>query len=77
MLQRELLLITFVKLVDCIPTGEAKRARQRGRPKIYEDRLMVKALVIMIIRPELDSRNLGQSHMSKTVLRRSWSLSTR
>lgn len=50
MLQREPLLVTFVKLVDCIPTGEAKRPRQRGRPKVYEDRLIVKALVIMIIR---------------------------
>src|SRR5574341_984426 len=50
MLLREPLLVTFVKLVDRIPSVEAERPRRRGRPKVYEDRLMVKALVIMIIR---------------------------
>lgn len=50
MLLREPLLVTFVKLVDRIPTDEGEKARRRGRPKVYEDRLMVKALVIMIIR---------------------------
>jgi hypothetical protein len=47
---REPLLVTFVKLVDRIFTDEGERPRRRGRPKVYEDWLMVKALFIMIIR---------------------------
>jgi hypothetical protein len=50
MLLQEPLLVTLVKLVDRIPISEAKKPRGRGRPRVYEDRLMVKALVIMIIR---------------------------
>ncbi len=50
MLLREPLLVMLVKLVDRIPTVETERRRRRGRPKVYEDRLIVKALVIMIIR---------------------------
>lgn len=50
MLQREPLLVTLVKLVDHIPMPTPARKRGRGRPKVYADRLMVKALVIMVIR---------------------------
>lgn len=50
MLHREALLVTLVKLVDRIPLSEAPRTARRGRPKVYTDRLMVKALVIMVIR---------------------------
>ena len=48
MLHREPLLVTLVRLVDQIPMPE--EPRRRGRPKVYSDRLMVKALVIMVIR---------------------------
>lgn len=50
MLPRVPLLVMLVELVDRIPAGEAERPRRRGRPRVYEDRLIVKALVIMIIR---------------------------
>ncbi len=50
MLAREPLLVTLVKLVDRIPMPELPPKRGRGRPKVYTDRLIVKALVIMIIR---------------------------
>ena len=50
MVYRELLLVTLVKLVDQIPFPEPPKKRGRGRPKVYSDRLIVKALVIMIIR---------------------------
>jgi hypothetical protein len=50
MLQREPLLVTLVKLVDTIPMPKEPEKRQRGHPKVYADRLIVKALVIMVIR---------------------------
>jgi len=50
MILQDPLLVTLVKLVDCIPTLKQHQQRGRGRPKIYSDRLMVKALVIMVIR---------------------------
>jgi hypothetical protein len=50
MLHREPLLVTLVKLVDQIPLPAEPEQRQRGRPKVYSDRLIIKALVIMVIR---------------------------
>lgn len=50
MLHREPLLVMLIRLVDQIPWVEASLPRGRGRPKTYSDRLIVKALVIMIIR---------------------------
>ena len=50
MVYREPLLVMLVKLVDQIPFPEPPKKRGRGRPKVYSDRLIVKALVIMIIR---------------------------
>ena len=50
MLPREPLLVTLVQLVDCIPMPSPPAKRGRGRPQVYTDRLIVKALVIMIIR---------------------------
>jgi hypothetical protein len=50
MLHREPLLVTLVKLVDRIPVAEAPKKGQRGRPKVYADCLIVKALIIMVIR---------------------------
>ncbi len=50
MLHREPLLVILLKLVDRIPWPEPATPRQRGRPKTYTDRLIIKALVIMVIR---------------------------
>lgn len=50
MLPREPLLVTLVKLVDRIPVPPEPGKRGRGRPKEYPDRIIVKALVIMVIR---------------------------
>lgn len=50
MVQPEPLLVTLVRLVDAIPEPPAPKQRKRGRPKVYTDRLIIKALIIMIIR---------------------------
>ena len=50
MIHPEALLVTLVKLVDCIPLPALPQKRGRGHPKVYADRLIVKALVIMVIR---------------------------
>jgi hypothetical protein len=50
MLAREPLLVTLVKLVDLIPMPQEPEQRGRGRPKVYSDRIMVKALIIMVVR---------------------------
>ena len=50
MIAQESLLITLVKLVDRIPESPPPPKRGRGRPKIYPDRLFLKASVIMIVR---------------------------
>src|SRR5438874_13803555 len=42
------LLVALVTLVDVIPLPPAPP--RRGRPKVYSDRLFLKALVIMIVR---------------------------
>jgi hypothetical protein len=49
MLWQEPLLVTLVKLVDILALPEPPKAG-RGRPRVYTDRLFLKALVIMIIR---------------------------
>ena len=50
MLPQAPLLVMLVKLVDRLPGPEPPPKRERGRQKVYADRLIVKALVIMIIR---------------------------
>src|SRR5688572_419611 len=50
MLTKEPLLVIFVKLIDRIPMASEVEKRGRGRPQEYTDRLIVKALVIMVIR---------------------------
>jgi hypothetical protein len=50
MLPQKPLLVTLVMLVDRIPMPPPPEKRGRGRPKVYPDRLIVKALIIMIIR---------------------------
>ncbi len=44
------LLVMLVKLVDRMPVPPPPAKRGRGRPKVYADRLFLKALVIMIVR---------------------------
>jgi hypothetical protein len=50
MVSQDSLLVTLVKLVDRLPTPMPPPKRGRGRPKVYPDRLFLKALVIMIVR---------------------------
>ena len=50
MIADEPLLVTLVKLVDRIPHPPQPAKRGRGRPKVYSDRLFLKALVIMLIK---------------------------
>ena len=49
MLLQEALLVTLVKLVDGIPMP-LPLTRRCGRPRVYPDRLFLKALVIMMVR---------------------------
>ena len=44
------LLVTLVKLIDRIPVPLARPKRSRGRPCTYDDRLFLKALVVMIVK---------------------------
>ena len=44
------LLVMLVNLVDRVPALPPAIKRGRGRPKVYADRLFLKALVIMIVR---------------------------
>ena len=50
MMTSEPLLVTLVKLVDSIPVPPPPAKRPRGRPKVYSDRLFLKALIIMLVR---------------------------
>jgi len=50
MVTQTTLLVIMVKLVDSIPMPPRPVSRSRGRPKVYAERLFLKALVIMLIR---------------------------
>jgi len=50
MVPGEALLVTLVKMIDLIPMPALPMKRGRGHPKEYTDRLILKALVIMIVR---------------------------
>ena len=50
MLRQTSLLVSLVLLMDRLPWPSEPTKRPRGRPKTYSDRLILKALVIMIIR---------------------------
>src|SRR5918998_134112 len=56
------LLVMLVNLVDRSPAPPPPAQRGRGRPKVYTDRLFLKALVIMIV------RHLHTVHELLTVL---------
>jgi transposase len=50
MLLQEPLVVTLVRLVDRLPLPPSPPKRGRGKPKVYSDRLFLKALVIMIVK---------------------------
>jgi hypothetical protein len=50
MVPQESVLVILVRLVDAIPLPPPPPPRPRGRPRVYSDRLLLKALVIMIVR---------------------------
>lgn len=50
MIPKEAILVIFVQMIDRIPMPEATAKRKRGRQEQYSDRLIMKALVVMIIR---------------------------
>ena len=62
MLAQDCILVSLVKLVDRIPMPPPPAKRGRGRPRVYTDRLFLKALVIMIL------RRLHKVHEFLTVL---------
>lgn len=62
MVQQKSLLVSLIMLVDCIPIPPPPKKRGRGRPKFYQDRLFLKALIIMIV------RNLHKVHELLSVL---------
>jgi hypothetical protein len=50
MVLQDSLLVTLVQLVDRLPIPTLATKRGRGHPKVYSDRLFLKALVIMMVR---------------------------
>ena len=50
MIQTDPLLVTFVKMVDKIPIPAPPKKRKRGRPYVYTNQLLIKALIIMIVK---------------------------
>lgn len=70
MLHQKPLLVTFVLLVDRIPTSMPPKKRSRGRPRVYPDRLIVKALIIMIVRRLYSAYSLLAFLEQDTVLTR-------
>jgi hypothetical protein len=73
MILQDALLVMLVKLVDRLPMLPQPSNRGRGHPIVYTDRLVLKALVIMIVRHlqkvnELRSR-LAQPTTEMAVLR--------
>jgi hypothetical protein len=50
MLRQTSLLVSLVVLLDWFPWPPEPAKRARGRPKTYSDRLILKALIVMIIR---------------------------
>lgn len=44
------ILVSLLLLIDCIPLPPPPAKRPRGKPRTYTDRLILKALVVMIIR---------------------------
>lgn len=62
MISHESLLVSLILLVDNIPMPPPPQSRDRGRPKVYPDRLFLKALLVMIC------RHLNKVHELLSVL---------
>ena len=62
MIHQDTLLVMLAKLVDRIPEPPPPMKRKPGRPRVYSERLFLKALVIMIV------RHLHKVHELLTVL---------
>jgi len=50
MIPQDSLLVTLVSLIDRLPLPAHPTKQGRGRPKVYSDHLILKALVVMIVR---------------------------
>jgi len=50
MLAQDCLLVILVKLVTEIPLPPGSLKRERGRPKVYPDRLFLQALIVMMVK---------------------------
>jgi hypothetical protein len=50
MLTHGSILVRFLWLVEQLPTPPPPVKRQRGRQEVYADKLVVKALIVMIMR---------------------------
>ena len=50
MIAHNSILVTLVRLVDCLPSPPPPTKRGRGHPKVYSDQLFLKALVVMIVK---------------------------
>jgi len=50
MVPQQSLLISLVRLIDRLPLPAPAKKSGRGRPKVYSERLFLKALIIMIVR---------------------------
>jgi hypothetical protein len=50
MVLQDSLLVTLVQMVDRVPMPMSAQKRGRGHPKVYSDRLFLKAPIIMIVR---------------------------
>src|ERR671934_2918241 len=55
MVPQESVLVMLVRLVDRLPLppSVSTSPRPHGRPRVYSDRLFLKAVVIMLVRPPL------------------------
>ena len=62
MVPQESVLVMLVKLVDRIPEPPKPPKRGRGKPRVYSEKLFLKALVIMIV------KHLWRVHELLTVL---------
>ena len=54
MIGQDSLLVTLVQLIDRLPAPAPPGKRKSGRPNVYADHLFLKALVIIIVRHQVE-----------------------